>query len=72
MCLLAARFNQVDAVKQRSIHCVGRPVRKIRETVEAAEPVAFLLQVTVVAAITGCVEKALVRTVFEVDSVQNR
>jgi hypothetical protein len=67
---LVSRLDQVDAVQQRRVHRIGGLVREIGEAVETAQPVAFLPQVTVVAAIAGRIKQALMWTVLKIDTVQ--
>jgi hypothetical protein len=68
--LLIPFLNHVDAVQQGSIYRMGRFVREVIETIKTDQPVAFLLQITVVAAIAGRIKKALVQAALEIDTVQ--
>lgn len=49
---------------------MGRFVREISETIKTAQPVAFLSQATVVAAIAARIKKAVVRAVLKIDTVR--
>ncbi len=64
------RFNQFDAVKQRGMNSVNRLVRKVRETIQAIQPVTCLLFVAVVTAIAGRLKYTILRTTFEIDFFQ--
>ena len=66
---LASRLDQVNAVQQRSIHRIRRPVREITEAIETTQPVAFLSQATVVAVIAGRIKNAFMWTVLTIDTV---
>jgi hypothetical protein len=68
--ILLPCLDQVDAVQQRRVHRIRRSVREIGEAIETAQPVAFLSQAAVVAAIAGRIKKALVWTVLKIDAVQ--
>ena len=67
---LVPRLDQFDAVQQRRIHRIRGLVCEISEVIETTQPVAFLSQVAVMAAITGRIKKALMWTVFKIDTVQ--
>jgi len=68
--LLIPLLNQADAVQQRSIHCMGRFVREISETIKTSQPVTFLSQATVMAAIAGRIKKTVVRAALKIDTVR--
>jgi len=65
-----ACLDQIDAVLQRRVHCVGGLTRKISEIVQAGQPVTFLSQVAVVAAIAGAIEKPVVQATLATDIFQ--
>jgi hypothetical protein len=63
-------LNQAETEQQRGVNRVRWFSGETRKFVKAAQPVAFLSQVTVMTAITGRLKKTVVRAVFEIDILQ--
>jgi hypothetical protein len=67
---LIARIDQLNAIQQRGVHRVRRFARKIGKLVKAAQPVTFLLQTAVVAALAGTIKQLVMRTTVKTDFLQ--